>query len=63
MDELEVIKPQVQEALLENGDLIRALEALVTPPNFAQDDTECLGTLPFKFCGKLLWELGCCDGT
>jgi hypothetical protein len=42
MAELEVMKPQAEKTLLEHGDLIRALEALVTPPNFlsfAQDNT------------------------
>jgi NACalpha-BTF3-like transcription factor len=41
MAEFEVTKPQAEKALLESGgDLIRALEALVTPPNFPQDNTD-----------------------
>ena len=43
MAEFEMTKPQAEKALLENGgDLIRALEALVTPPNFTQDNTDAV---------------------
>ena len=41
MAEFEVIKPQAEKTLLDNGgNLVRALEALVTPPNFVQDNTD-----------------------